>query len=429
MKIFLRGAYNHYNFGDDILLAANLLFIEDHLSLDGKCVVYLQPHEHSFNKLGIQSNLPLYNGIDIESIVKIVNLALKSKKIHKSLRYFVIFIYIIALFLNIIIFRIAKFRLIYRTFITFYENLNVIHYIGGGYINDRWKLRLLYEYLTLQAAKLINPQIFVIGTGLGLGPFNSRFYTAICKRFLHLFDHLFLREMKSYHLTKQFAPAIPAECLGDDVLLLLPILDEIFREVEKDKIIAINLKNFPDHTYSNVLNALDIVFQRASQGGFAPHYFCFGEYPGPDDYALLENYPQLKGKMKYIHYPYQEGFQQFMKNLARAKIGIGFAYHFNVVLALLSIPSIAIYQGDYYKQKIAGVLLASMMSSYLVANVDEFNTRVDGFIEHAFGLANEASKDRVKLENAYENMVSAYKQVYQRAIEKFRISYDCIRPH
>lgn len=417
MRIFIRGAYNLYNFGDDLILGAIIFFLENTIKFRGE--IFLQPNEYnSFAKLGLRCELPLRYGIDIESMLKEKNARLKRLNFPKVFRIFILVSYLVFLILDVAIFRIARRSISHREFISFYKNIDVIHYAGGGYITDRWKRRLLYEFLTLKVAKLINPRIHVIGTGMGIGPFHSAVFLTICKYFLSMFDYLFLREMQSYYLAKKLVPSISAECYGDDVLLLLPELEKLAQQVKKRDYLGVNLKDFPDHKYERVINQLETILQQAIEYGIVPHYFCFGEKPGPDDISLLDSCSEIKRFIRYVHSPYQEGFHQFMRNIARVKVGIGFAYHFNVVLRLLKIPTIAIYQGKYYEQKIKGVL-QDVMCWHLVKGVDEFTDRAEAIFRDVLNVNAELSNDiaAVKVKKAYNDMISAYQRAYRAMVK------------
>lgn len=75
------------------------------------------------------------------------------------------------------------------------KNVNVIHFLGGGYINSVWR----DHYLLLQTASIlkeINPDILLYGTGLGLFP-QSQETLAPTRDSLKLFDHLSVRDQES----------------------------------------------------------------------------------------------------------------------------------------------------------------------------------------------------------------------------------------
>ena len=46
----------------------------------------------------------------------------------------------------------------------------------------------------------------------------------------------------------------------------------------------------------------------------------------------------------------------FLKVLAQARYGLGFAYHFAILGTMLNIKTANIYYDDYYKQKTGGVM-------------------------------------------------------------------------
>jgi polysaccharide pyruvyl transferase WcaK-like protein len=422
LKIFIKGAHDSYNFGDDLIFIGILYFLEKNLRLNNEnCELYINRKKHSFEKLNYKPALILKNSIDVINIIKPVKLQLKSLKFPKFLRLFFAILIIIIFYINIYLFRIFKKSLFFKDIISFFDNLDVLHYIGGGYITDRWKERILLEYLTVSVAKIINPDLKIIGTGLGLGPFRSKPYLLLVKRFLNKFDYLFLREKISFELVKKLNINSFIRLYGDDALLLFPLFKSLKQKSIQvkphKKIIALNLKDFLDHNYIKIKKDIEKTLKLLQMKNFKIHYFCFGEKPGPNDYARLSIFHSKFKKNLVIHKPYKEGLYKFIKNLHKVNFGIGFAYHFNLILSIMGISTLAIFSGDYYRQKIKGAMNFFGKSSDIFSINDLQKLRFKNSLDHLEKLKKKNMTDS-NIEKLYINMLKGYSHIYKKIINK-----------
>jgi len=418
IRIFIKGAHNCYNFGDDAIFIAILYFLEKNLGLTEKnCQIYTEKNRNSFEKLNYKFDLKLKNGIKINEIFEPINSYLKLLKFPKFLRLIFASFILGAFFTNIWFFRIFKKKFFFKDIITFFENLDIIHYIGGGYITDRWKMRMVHEYLTVNIAKRINPDLKIIGTGLGLGPFRFKISLFFLKGFLNKFDYLFLREQQSFDLVRKLNIKTYLKCCGDDVLLLFPLFKDLKCKQAKlnKKIVGFNLKDFPDHNYIKIKENMEKLLNLLQTENLEIKYFCFGQKPGPDDYNVLSNLDLKLTKDLIIYNPYKQGFYEFIKGLAKVNFGIGFAYHFSVILSIMDIPSIAIYAGDYYRQKIAGAIKFFGNFS-CVLNIDDIQkSKIVSLIEKLI-TSTEKNSQSQRVKNLYNNMLTEYISAYKQVI-------------
>lgn len=420
IKILMRGAQDSFNFGDDLIFIAIVDFLKQNLKLnENDLEIYTQRNSYSLEELDYKFDLKLMKSREINDVIDSINSRLKVLRIPKLLRIFLAVCILGMFFMDSYIFKVTRKCLFFKNIITFFNNLDVLHYIGGGYITDRWKTRIIYEYLTVNVAKRINPNLMIIGTGLGLGPFKYGIFLFLLKGFLGKFDYLFLREKQSFNLIKKLNVTAYARCLGDDALLLLPIFENLRyqRSRHSEEIIAINLKSFPDHRYDIIRDVIDNLLNVLSEKNFKVEYFCFGQYPGPDDYNVMKKL-HLNNRIviSAIHNPYEEGFDNFIKNLSKVKFGFGFAYHFNVILTIMSILSISIYSGDYYKQKIEG-----SMELFNMPFVFSFNDVKNHALEISITNILEMQwneEDRIR--NLYRNMIEEYAVMYKELIERVK---------
>jgi len=417
MKILIRGSYDSYNFGDDALLIAVLFFLENNLGLNmDNTEIYVERASHSLEKLCYQFSSKLRNSPNILSSINKLAPILKALGFPKVLRVAVSCVTFMFFLLAIFLFRIFGKAPFFKEIIEFFRNLDIIHYIGGGYIAEIWKWRMIYEYLVVTIAKMINPKLKIFGTGLGLGPFESRLCLLLLRGFLKKFDAIFLRESESYKIVKKLGVKPYTKCLGDDILLLYPILKSLREDPNSEKVIAVNFKDFPDYTYprGSIYQILSLLIQN----GFKIHYFCFGEEPGPNDYKVLLSIcgPDLVGNL-IIHSPYKEGFWTFLKNLANVNLGFGCAYHFGLILSIIDIPSIVIYSGAYYRQKITGAM-DFIGRPYQVCEVDKLKDPM-AFIKdfHVLRSCFRFSQDQLLI-NLYATMVEEYMRVYRESLSR-----------
>jgi len=409
-KIFFRGAYNKYNLGDDLLLVSIVDFVSETAKrLDKPVELYVTEHADSVSQLGYRMDINLYKGFELYEACLNVSSKLKPK----ILRWAIKLISCVLLVFNIIFFRVFKRPLFYRNYINFFKSLDVIHYIGGGYFADRWVGTLQQEYLTVLFARMIKPDIIIVATGLGIGPVN-RGNSILFKQFFKKFNYIAIRENRSAKLLEQKHICAHKKESADDTLLLMPLYRKIGESVEEpNKKLALNLKCFSDHNYGLIREELNAFLQIAAQEGYSLHFFCFGRSPGPNDIAALEVLNKELRKKLTIHDPYEEGLASFLGSLSNSKIGIGFAYHFNVLMAAFSRPVLGIFFGDYYEQKVVGVQKLLFEKPFILS-WDEFKGK------NSKELLEELERHEVnnsqKTESIYKNMKDEYFNLYQRIL-------------
>ncbi|MDV2991462.1 MAG: hypothetical protein N4J56_001116 [Chroococcidiopsis sp. SAG 2025] len=222
-KIYLRGAYNLYNFGDDLLLISTIEFFNKHLRLTRENLeLYGSKNFESLSQLKFDSDLELKHSVEWSDIIYRINLKLERLRIpiqfplvvHQLLGHvlrgewleqsrFLSFCQVVAIaiiiFTDTISYKLFQKALFTKEYINFLKQLDVIHYIGGGYLNERWLEVIIYEYITISLARSFNPKIKVIGTGLGLGPFKNRASLII---FSFLSEDLIICSSENQHLCR-----------------------------------------------------------------------------------------------------------------------------------------------------------------------------------------------------------------------------------
>ena len=277
------------------------------------------------------------------------------------------------------------------------ETINVVHYIGGGYIASAFMDRVLAEILFVWSYRRVHPAPRVIATGLGVGPLYRGWERRAARALLSQLDSITVRETSSLELVKDIGVMTPTTLALDDALLLLDA-----RPLEgRGARVALNLKSFSGLRYNRdkverLVNALrrrwpsvDLVRlsgdDRVLSGALGvddlfDRVVDFSDMTWPDIYSVIAEYGAA----------------------------VGSAYHFCVLFAARGIPIVATYQGEYYRQKITGVVPTLSDAAVVVAYEDVTGDNVLTLIETAAksngprsGLANDCRRQRLAYEAAY----------------------------
>ncbi|HEY9744728.1 MAG TPA: polysaccharide pyruvyl transferase family protein, partial [Oculatellaceae cyanobacterium] len=351
-RILFKGYYNVHNFGDDLLFLALLDFFQNRLGWErGDITVYVEPGEGSLEKLGYSHPYQLNNYLDP---VKECHARLKKTGLPAAIVKLLMSAYMLWCLFCALVYKMCRLQLGNRKNIQFFKSLDVIHYIGGGYFNTRltWGTQLLiYELFFTTMGKLINPKLQIIGTGLGIGPVTTSFYRNLFKHFAKHFDFIFVREKESEAFVRSLGTARHVRCIGDDVVLLRPYFQQIAKEVDSKKHVGLNLKFDDVHQYGSVQSFFEKLVQDCEASNREIRFFNFGR-----DHKALRQLPRELVKRLPIESCYETGLRHFARRLAESEKGLGFAYHFAILCALMDVPSANIYFDDYYRQKTGGVM-------------------------------------------------------------------------
>jgi polysaccharide pyruvyl transferase WcaK-like protein len=372
MRILLRGSYDSFNLGDDLTFIALVRFLRREFGVAQDALeVYARRRLGSLERLVGRDGFCWTEGREIDDLVR-ARWPTAASRAPRVVRRLLLLLTVAALFVHICIFRILRKCIAFGDFIPFFAGLDVIHYKGGGYVAGRWRNRLVHEVLTLRAAKMSNPRLKIVGTGLGLGPFDDRRSSLVARAFLSKFDTLFVRDRQSLDIAKSLNPRLDVRCLADDVLLFAPMIESMdHRGGGGGKAVAaINLKDFPDHDYGVIADKVDELLATLQARGLRVEFFSFSHSPGPCDSRALESLPlRHRDIIQAVHNPYEEGLDIFLANLGKARLGFGFAYHFIVVLGMMDVPAVAAYAGGYYQQKMRSA--AEFLDLPLVLSADD----------------------------------------------------------
>jgi polysaccharide pyruvyl transferase WcaK-like protein len=405
-KILLKGYYDFFNFGDELLLLSITTLLQQESALnEQQPELYIERQKQSIELLNYQM-LPLleFN----EPIKKFVKNNKKSIKSPTLLKLVTPFLFLLA-FGDALVFRVTGKAIFFKALFKFCRQLSVIHYIGGGYFTSIWDFSLqylVYELFFIKLAKLVNPDIRVVATGLGIGPLSSKLYNTLFKTFISEFDSMYVREEISLQHIHALNYPNKADCLGDDVQLFLPLFEQ-YREKHAplptdQKIFGLNLKYDKEHDYSSLKAEINTLLRLLQAAGWHIAFFSFGT-----DHAVLDTIDADIREQISVHKPYEEGMDRFLKSFSKMRAGLGFAYHFSVLSALFGIPAINVYCGDYYKQKI-GKVISKLSPSQKIISAEQINAA-----EIIASLDNyEVSQDRPHIEASYGKMRQVYQDLY-----------------
>ena len=439
-KIHLRGAYNCYNFGDDLLLIANLKFLHKFLqdAYHTKAQIYISQRADSLSQLRVEEMTPdIVFSPELPTgtrLITAINNILLPKKMHlptifslwrrfADRKYRQIFNVLLLLGLtlffgvNALLFYCFKRGLWGKNFAKFLADLDVIHYIGGGYFSDRWCDRLLSEYLTVLVAKIVNPDITVIATGLGIGPLHNRCNRLLARWLFRKFSYIAVREPQSLRLLAEIKVNAGQELLGDDLLLLYPYFARLSAGTNRSQsAIALNLKNFSDFDYSSMTSKLQALWDYPQRQGYNRQYFSFEpqQQSAPDSLSSLN-----VGVVS--HDPYRQGWQTIIEAMARMQIGIGCAFHFCLALTLLDIPVVVVYSGSYYHQKTKAIVWLND-KAIVYALPELMSPAMESLIE-ALAIGS-LPTHRSHYALLHQQMVTRYRQIYYQALEQKKRATD-----
>ncbi|MCX5679681.1 MAG: polysaccharide pyruvyl transferase family protein [Candidatus Omnitrophica bacterium] len=423
-RILFRGFYNFYNFGDDLVLIAWNDFLSSKLKYTNeKLELYTIQRDKSSTKLNFDNQLSLdhQEPPDITSYInekfKRFHVALKIPNTIELIEGMKRWLLTSIVIIDTAVYKISRKSFFIKEYLDFLSSLDVIHYIGGGYFTDRWNAVLVYEFFLVLLAKNVNSDLKIIGTGLGLGPFKNRLSRIVFKFFAKNFDYLFVRDDISLKLLEDLKVGVCADTLGDDAILLFPFIEDIKQKqnVYSNNRIAFNLKSFPDHDYFLIKRNIENYLRCMRLQNCKIEYFCFGKKPGPDDRKLMEILDEELRKDLSIHDPYEEGWTSFIENLAQTAVGLGFAYHFSVILTLLGIPVVSVYSGGYYRQKMEGGIKFLNKDS-TVLSIGELTSVNIAEIASAAKSLKHNNMDG-ELEMKYKKMALEYAGVYENILK------------
>lgn len=407
LNVLFRGYYNTHNLGDDLLFLALLEWFQAGLGLSGHQLnVWIETKEDSLPKLGYPHPYSEYTFTDPwkQQKQKLEQLPLIGK-VAKPL----MLLQVALTFIQAAIYRLTGLSFGLKSWLQQFKEVDVIHYVGGGYFNTRlrWGTQgLFFEWLLVSLAKLLKPEIKVVGTGLGIGPVDTNSFRWIFKQFAKQFEAIIVREGKSEAFINSLNTDTPTEVIADDVLLLKSYFERIKAEVEPNQTFGINLKFDDVHRYENGGEFFEKLINTCEARGESVTFFDFSR-----DHQALEHLPEAVRQRITQLSCYETGLRPFSEAMAKTSGGLGFAYHFAIVCALLDIPTINVYYDEYYLQKTGGVM-ALLCDKPCTVSFDELtNSEPETWLNQLNSL------DRNHVPTLVAKLTERYNQLYQPMLQ------------
>ncbi len=253
------------------------------------------------------------------------------------------------------------------------SSIVLVHYYGGGYLNDHWFEEKIWFY------KMISKNGFskdgIIFSGQGLGPFSNEKREDMLKiindaSIFGVRDLLLLNNFNA----KQFS-FDDSIFLFDKIKFIANLIHSlIVRKIFRKKMrVAINLRiaDFVGVERVKYLDFLRTVFEKNSE-----YSICF--------FSMLENQHVteegdirsmlLEFGIKDIKFHQRpKNYKELVKIVRKNDLVITTSYHAVLASLYSLVPSIAIYESEYYKEKFSGIEnLFGDRAIFKVTNINKF---------------------------------------------------------
>ena len=366
-KILLFGAYSDNNLGDDLIL-----FLVNRLIKRKQCMP-LVLNRYKMNDFFTND----YNFVDNS----IYNPELNSKKIKRILK--------------------IKSEKIEKT--------DALFFLGGGYSNEKFGIMNLTKMniLVKQYSKNKVPIYFF---GQTIGPSKSKIGYKILENIYSKGKEVYVREKYS---TDFFKKKIATELIGDDAYLSYEDFD---KNKTKENII-VNMKDFDnnDEYYNDYLKLIASISRKVNN---EIHIVPFRNDKNLNEYKLnYKLYSDLKKRKIKCKFCNIKTYKDLTNEFSKAITVIGSAYH-SVVLGLIAGANVyGIYNGEYYKQKIKGVLNLYNMSENNTISFKNLSDESEQFINE---IIMKGLKENKKISETS-------KLIYEKVLKKYSETIENIK--
>lgn len=424
-KIALIGAIANPNLGDEALLQANLQLIN---KIYGKyATVYIFTKNASYTSL--YENFSTTMDIDIIPVSFLHQITVKANYDVNKMRDYSreLFDYLDKKnsgHHNNVIFDSLKY---------IFEDIDVLHIIGGGYINSLWPDMLEEVNIASLLAKRFSVPYFFTGiNAFSLDGNEKALFNEICNgaEFVDFRDSLEL-ELVSHNTDKY-------QITVDDALFLDIahqdkdyILKKIF-SINKGKYVNLVLhswQNFEDKLNSKISDVF-IPFIKSLVSGKQVDYINILGF-STDDLALWNNHivnlsEEIINKINFIDCTYIEPSNVKIL-ISCAEFNIASRFHAAVFSLSSGIPILSIYFDKYYEGKVRSV--HDMYNSRELYSIDNINLDVlINFISRQLIIRGEISSISVKnnIEKLYQKKVKGIIKQYRENLEDIDTIYNKI---
>lgn len=290
------------------------------------------------------------------------------------------------------------------------EKIDTLFFIGGGYSNEKFGIMNLIK-MNILINEYSKSKVPIYFFGQTIGPSKSKLGYKILKNIYSKGKKVYVRENYSINF---FRKEIKTELVGDDAYLSYEDFEK--NKVEKENII-VNMKDFAnnDEYYNDYLNMITNISKKINN---EIHIVPFRNDKNSKEYKLnYKLYKDLKKKEIKCKFCVIQTYQELINEFSSAITVIGSAYH-SVVLGLIAGANVyGIYNGEYYEQKIKGVLNLYDMSENNTISIKNLSVESEKFINE---IVTKGLKENEKISDAS-------KAIYKRVLKKYNETIDSIK--
>ena len=229
-----------------------------------------------------------------------------------------------------------------------FQQLDVLHIIGGGYINTKWKDMLYEVYLSCRLAKLYNVETFA--TGISIYPYDLK-YEKYIKEIIEDCRYIDFRD-ESYKILPSDCETSKIDFSCDDAFFPWSYV----KKNEKQRYLNITFSR--ENEKENDINVFKGIFLPLFEQTLAEGVFEYINILGlsPEDLELMELFREEVPQeiSDCIHWISFVGkcIDECVEILINAKCNIGTKYHMMVFSLANNVPAYAIFDNEYYQNKI-----------------------------------------------------------------------------
>jgi len=262
---------------------------------------------------------------------------------------------------------------------------NIIVNSGGGNLNLLWEKQELFpRCITFIVADIFHKKIVI--TGQGIGPLNSWLSKKILAYSLNKAELITLRDFEySENLLGEIGVNVPGiETIGDDAIFLDSHLSEKVQNIiSADNFSQASIKigvhfRLADYAGTNIgmiRIIIDLIDQLIEKFSAKIVLIPMAYSESENDPAILsEIFRNLRNKKNAVLICDRLDPYETKEIIGQMDFAIGLSYHFIQFALSKNVPAIGIYNNEYYKQKLIGLLKFYDLNGYVV-NLNETDFR------------------------------------------------------
>lgn len=292
---------------------------------------------------------------------------------------------------------------------------DAVHLYGGGCLNSLWPDAACWPFCyLLQAAHAAGKPVYV--TGQGLGPLHSEEDRALVRSALHGARLVTIREAGDANplLTSLFGPAQQPRPDGDDAVSLAPCTPERAEAILAQEVpptprplLAVHYRHIEyvgvaDAELLALARLLDrLIAELNLHVVFIPMQYAEGNDDGVGAFRLWRHL-QLRHHATVLAGPLTASETRGV--VGRCAAAIGFSYHFALFALAEGLPTVGLYQSEYYRLKMLGLFRQFAAEEWAVPVAEQ--ARVPELLQQALRAPEPIALRHRRQAAAMENRVS-----------------------